>query len=200
MIKSSRIFVFSVLVAAVLIISCNSNFTPKPKGFFKILFPEKQYTSFNKEGYPYSFEYPVYADVIKDSTFFGEDTENPWWINVNFPQFNGKIFISYKEIGKNTLAKLIADAYTLTNKHTVKATGKEDSLMVNQYGVHGVFFKVLGDVATSYQFFLTDSVHHFLRGAMYLEATPNSDSAKPVNDFILQDMKHLISTFNWKKQ
>jgi len=195
-----KILLTFFVAAALLLQSCNSNFTPKPKGFFKIDFPEKHYTSFNIEGYPYSFEYPVYSEVIKDSTFFGEKTENPWWINLNFPQFNGKIFISYKEIGKNTLEKLINDAYTLTNKHTVKATGKDDSLMVNQYGVHGVFFKVQGDVATSYQFFLTDSIHHFLRGALYLEATPNSDSAKPVNEFILQDMKHLISTFNWKKQ
>ena len=112
---------------------------------------------------------------------------------------NGKIFVSYKEIGKNKFEKLVNDAFTLTGKHTVKATGKEDSLMVNKNGVHGMFFKVLGDVATSYQFFLTDSTKNFLYGAMYLEATPNSDSSKPVNEFILQDMKHLIETFNWKK-
>ncbi len=195
----SKIFLIIIATAATVFSACNSTFTPKPKGFFKIDFPEKKYTSFDKEGYPYSFEYPVYAQVIKDSTFFGEATENPWWINVNFPQFNGKIFVSYKEIGKNKFEKLVNDAFTLTGKHTVKATGKEDSLMVNKNGVHGMFFKVLGDVATSYQFFLTDSTKHFLYGAMYLEATPNSDSSKPVNEFILQDMKHLIATFNWKK-
>ena len=190
----------TILVGFALIIqSCNSTFTPKPKGFFKISFPEKSYTSFNKEGYPYSFDYPVYAQVIKDSTFFGEQTENPWWININFPQFKGKIYVSYKEIGPNSFDKLQNDAHTLIGKHFVKATGKEDSLIVNKNGVHGMFFKVYGDVATPYQFYLTDSVKHFLYGAMYLESTPNSDSARPVNDFILQDMKHLIETFNWKK-
>ena len=194
-----KILVIGFLGLVVMIVSCNSTFTPKPKGFFKIAFPEKQYTTFNKEGYPYSFDYPVYAQVIKDSTFFGQVPENPWWININFPQFNGKIYISYKEVDKNKLEKLLKDAFTLTGKHTVKATGKEDSLVVNEHGVHGMFFKVLGDVATPYQFFLTDSVKNFLYGAMYLEATPNSDSAKPVNDFILQDMKHMIGTFNWKK-
>ena len=193
---------WTVLVGVALImLSCNSTYTPKPKGFFKITFPEKNYTSFNKEGYPYSFEYPVYAEVIKDSTFFGEQTENPWWININFPQFKGKIYISYKEIGpdKNNFDKCIHDAYTLSGKHTVKATGKDDSLVVTKNGVHGMFFKFIGDVATPYQFYLTDSVKHFLYGAMYLESTPNSDSARPVNDYILQDMKHLIETFNWKK-
>ena len=195
---SFRIFAILFITVA-LLQSCNSNFTPKPKGFFKISFPEKNYTPFNKEGYPYSFDYPVYAKVVKDSTFFGEATENPWWINLNFPQFNGKIFMSYKEIGPNKFEKLIHDAYTLSGKHTVKATGKDDSLIVNQYGVHGMLFKFIGDVATPYQFYLTDSVKNFLYGAMYLEATPNSDSARPVNDFILEDMKHMISTFHWKK-
>lgn len=179
-------------------IYCNSTFTPKPKGFYTIQLPEKKYQTFNQQQYPYTFQYPVYGHVVKDSLFFGEVTENPWWINIQFPSLNGKIFISYKEVGKNSLQKLITDAYTLTNKHTIKATSKEDSLITTTNGVHGVFFRVYGDVATQYQFLLTDSVKHFVRGALYLEATPNSDSTKPVHDFLLRDMFHFINTFKWK--
>jgi len=178
--------------------SCNSPFTPKPRGYFKIEFPERKYQVFDQPGYPYAFEYPVYSSVVKDSTFFGEATENPWWVNIEFPQFNGKIYISYKQIGANEFEKLLNDAFNLTNKHSQKAYSIDDSLMITPNNVTGMFFKVGGDVATSYQFFLTDSVKHFLRGALYFEASPNQDSIGMVNDFVAADMRHLINTFRWK--
>jgi len=179
--------------------SCNSPFVPKPRGYFKIDLPKKEYQVFNQPGYPYTFEYPVYATIAKDSTFFKDAAENPWWININFPQFDSRIYVSYKVIGTNKLDKLINDAFTLTNKHTSKALSIDDSLINTKNNIHGVFFKVGGNVATANQFFVTDSVKHFLRGALYFDATPNEDSLAVVNDFLLIDMKHIINTFKWKK-
>lgn len=181
-----------------LAISCNSPYTPKPKGYYKIIFPEKKYQLFDKPGYPYTFEYPLYANVVKDSVFFKEATENPWWININFPQFNGRIYVSYKQIGINKLDKLVNDAFTLTNKHSSKANSIDDSLVITPNNIHGVFFKVGGDVATANQFFLTDSTKHFLRGALYFDATPNEDSLAIVNRFLVEDVKHFINTFKWR--
>jgi gliding motility-associated lipoprotein GldD len=66
-------------------------------------------------------------------------------------------------------------------------------------GITGIFFKVGGNAATARQFFVTDSVAHFLRGALYFDATPNADSLSVVNDFLEVDMKHLINTLEWKK-
>lgn len=177
---------------------CNSPYTPKPAGYFKIDFPEKKYQTFDKLGYPYSFEYPVYAHVIRDSTFFGDSTENPWWINIDFPQFDARIYLSYKIIGKYKLDSLLNDAFNLTNKHSIKASYIDDSAMNISNNVHGEFFKVEGDVATANQFFLTDSTKNFIRGALYFDATPNEDSLRPVNQFLVDDMKHLINTFKWK--
>lgn len=193
----TRLSFFSV-ITLVIFSACNSDYTPKPKGYFKIDFPEKQYRVFQQTGYPYSFEYPVYANVIKDSSFFGEATENPWWINIDYPQFNGRVHISYKQVGLNKLDKLVNDAFTMTNKHNLKAYSIDDSLMVTPNNVHGLFFKVGGNVATANQFFLTDSVTHFLRGALYFDATPNEDSLGIVNRFVLEDLKHMINTFKWK--
>ena len=181
-----------------LIISCNSNYTPKPIGYYAIPFPKKTYQVFDKPGYPYTFEYPVYANVVKDSTYFGETTENPWWININFPEFGGRIYVSYKEIAKNNFDTLIKHAYTLTGKHSSKAYSIDDSLINTPNHVHGVFFSVGGDVATANQFFLTDSTKHFLRGALYFDATPNADSLGIVNQFLLEDMKHIVNTFKWR--
>jgi gliding motility-associated lipoprotein GldD len=192
-----RLLIGSFCLAA-LLVACNSTFTPKPRGYFQVQFPEKQYQVFNEPGYPYSFEYPVYAKVVKDTTFFDSTPENPWWINIEFPQFGGRIYVSYKDLTRNDFSKLVNDAFNLTYKHTYKASSIDDSLMVTSNGVHGVFFKVGGNAATANQFFLTDSSRNFLRGALYFDVTPNEDSLLPVNQFLLKDMEHLINTFKWK--
>ena len=194
MIRYSRVYGLIIIF----LLSCNSNYTAKPKGYYKIDFPEKKYRLFNQVGYPYSFEYPVYATVVKDSTFFGETTENPWWINIDFPQFQGRIYVSYKEIGKNKFDTLIKHSFTLTGKHTSKAYSIEDTAIATINHIHGMFFTIGGDVATANQFFLTDSTKHFLRGALYFDATPNADSLGMVNSFLLEDMKHLVNTFKWR--
>lgn len=195
--KLSLLLITFIVAVFSLVTGCNSDYTPKPRGYFKIPFPKKEYKTFNQPGYPYSFEFPTYATVAKDSSFFGAATENPWWINIDFPQFNSRVYVSYKEIGKNKFDKLINDAFTMTNKHNMKAYSIDDSLISNPNNVHGVYFKVGGNVATANQFFLTDSTKHFLRGALYFDATPNEDSLGIVNRFLMDDVKHLINTFKW---
>ena len=194
-----RVTGFMIVVFSLLfLISCNSSYTPKPKGYFRIEFPEKKYQLFDQPGYPYTFEYPVYANIVKDTVFFGEATENPWWININFPSFNGRIYVSYKSIGKNSIDKLLNDAFNLTNKHTSKAYSIDESRIETPNQIHGMLFNVGGNVATANQFFLTDSAKHFLRGALYFDATPNEDSLGIVNLFLQEDMKHMINTFHWR--
>jgi gliding motility-associated lipoprotein GldD len=188
---------FCLVVCILVFIACNSAYTPKPRGYFKIAFPAHQYQSFNNPGFPYSFEYPVYARIIRDTSFFEAKPENPYWINIDFPQFNARMYISYKQITSN-FDKLRDDAYKMTYKHTYKATSIEDSLMKTPLGITGIFFSVGGNAATAKQFFVSDSVKHFLRGALYFDSTPNEDSLGIVNQFLQEDMKHLINTLQWK--
>lgn len=194
-----KTFPLKYILILVLFVSCNSEYTVKKKGYYKIDFPEHEYQKFDQPGYPFTFEYPVYAAIIKDSTFFEEATENPYWLNIDFPRFAGKIYISYKEIGtKNKFDKLVSDAFNMTFKHTSRATAIRDSLMRTDAGLTGVFFNVAGNTATAKQFFLTDSTRHFIRGALYFDATPNEDSLLIVNKFLQEDMKHLINTLKWR--
>ena len=192
----SKSIIFCLLLFAFQ--SCNSDYTIKQKGYFKIDLPEREYVTFNKPGYPYTFEYPAYSNVVQDSTFFEDQPENPYWVNIEFPSLHGKIYISYKDVRKNQFDKLVDDAFKLTYKHTTKATSIKDSLMRTPNGITGIFFKVGGNAATARQFFITDSTKHFLRGALYFDSTPNADSLGVVNDFLEEDMKHLINTLRWK--
>ena len=203
------ILIFIVGVA----ISCNSDFTPKPRAYYNIELPKHTYKTFDEKSFPYSFEYPVYASISQEGDSTGA---NPYWINVDFEKFNGHIYISYKKINgnsiykvktssgykdslvKNTFEGLREESYKLTYKHTVKASGIIDSSFVSDHGSTGVYFYVAGDAATSRQFYITDTTNHFLRGALYFDAAPNADSLSMVSDFLDVDMKHLVKTFKWR--
>jgi gliding motility-associated lipoprotein GldD len=196
--RYSRRFFFALFFS--ILLSCNSDYTVgKKRGYFKIDFPERKYRNFDQPGYPYTFEYPVYSSIIKDTTFFDAAPENPWWINIDFPQFEARVYLSYKEVGKNKFDSLVNDAFKLSYKqHTYKASAIDDSEMVTPNNIHGMYFSLAGNTATANQFFLTDSTKHFLRGALYFAATPNEDSISIVNDFLKKDIFHLINTLKWK--
>lgn len=192
-------FLLTVCCLGIFLSACNSDFVQKERGYFKIDFPKKQYQVFDRPGFPYSFEYPVYGTIIQDSLFFEEKAENPYWINIDFPQFECRLHLSYKEIGKHKFDSLVNDAFTMSYKqHTTRASAIQSQPFTTPNGVSGVYFTLKGNAATANQFFATDSVKHFLRGALYFNATPNEDSLRPVNNFLREDMQHLINTLRWK--
>ena len=193
-----KLFISYLLLLTSFFISCNSDPVPKPKGYFKIDFPEKKYVLFDKPGYPYTFEYPAYGTVVKDSTFFDDKPENEFWVNIDFPDFDGRLHLSYKVIGTNEFTKLVDDAFKMTSKHTLKATSIDEIPVKGGAGVSGFIFDVGGNAATGKQFFVTDSSKHFLRGALYFNSTPNYDSIQPVEQFLYKDMQHMIQTLKWK--
>jgi gliding motility-associated lipoprotein GldD len=202
-----------------MLMACNSDYSSKKRGYFRVELPARDYILFDREDFPYKFEYPAYASIMQDSTFFDRAPENPYWINLDFPGLNGRIFLSYKIIGGQTpiklknqdgtyrdsmtlneFDKLVNDAFNLTSKNDVVASSIRDSFFINKHGIPGVFFRVGGNAATARQFFMTDSSRHFIRGALYFENTPNADSLKPIVDFLSTDMEHLINSLEWKQR
>lgn len=172
---------------------------PKPRGFFRVDLPEKHaYKTFDSAGFPYVFEYPVYAKIVQDQNLIQEENE-PYWINVSFPELNAIIYLSYKKITPaSTLDKLIDDSYSLTGVHKKRADFIETPQINTANGLQGVFYIVGGNTASRYQFFVTDKTQHFLRGSLYFNATPNSDSLAPVNEYLRKDVEHLIETLRFK--
>lgn len=187
------------LLIICLVAACNSDYTQKPRGYFKISFPEKKYQVFDQPGFPYSFEYPVYGNIVKDTLFFEEKSENPYWINIDIPRFGARIYLSYKRVTPENFDTLVNDAYKMSYKqHTYKASAIDPAPFKISDSVAGVYFTLRGNTATANQFFVTDSTRHFLRGALYFGATPNQDSLQPVNDFLKKDLRHLIETVRWR--
>jgi len=182
----------SVLIFMLAITGCHRAYTPKPAGYLRIDFPEKAYRLFDS-AYPYSFEYPVYAYIVPDTDRFSE----PYWVNIDFPRFDGKIHISYKHV-RNNLDKYTEDSRTLAYKHTIKADAIKETLYVNDTSrVYGILYEIKGNAASSLQFFVTDSTRNFLRGSLYFNVQPNKDSLAPVISFFKDDIVRLMETVRW---
>jgi gliding motility-associated lipoprotein GldD len=82
--------------------------------------------------------------------------------------------------------------------HSIKADAIEEKMILNSnHNVYGTAYKLIGNSASNYQFYVTDSLQHFLRGALYFNCAPNYDSLKPSIEFLLPDLDTLINTLKW---
>lgn len=185
-----------IFMLALCAFACNSpEYTPKPTGYNRIEFPVKKYQPFVSKS-PYSFDFPVYANMYADST----DSSQPNWYNLTFPSFNARLHISYYPItSKKEFNVLMEDSRKLAYKHTVKATGIDEGIIkLPEKKVYGVFYTIEGNTASAAQFYLTDSNKNYLRGALYFNEAPKIDSVLPVINFIRKDLDQMIKTFRWK--
>lgn len=189
------ILLFSVVIICLLACTGNQPATPKPKGYFRINFPEKAYRTFNSDC-PFTFEYPVYAVMSKDT----DRNAQPCWNNLSFPQFNGNLHLTYHGVfSKVDYDKMTEAARTLAMKHTIRANAIDQKLInYPERKVYGIYYAIEGNTASSVQFFLTDSAKHYFRGALYFNERPQYDSIQPVVKFIKKDIDRIIETFKWK--
>ena len=181
------------VVCSIIFCSCDNEFAPKPKGYFRIDFPAKKYSLFDTL-YPYSFEYPNYAKPIA----YKGSIDNKYWMNLEFLPYRATLHLSYFGVN-NDLQKHLDESRTLAYKHTVKAEAiDENTISFPAKKVFGTVYQIRGNAASSLQFYVTDSAKHFLRGAFYFNVPPNSDSLAPVNEFITKDIQHFVSTLSWR--
>ena len=176
--------------------ACVQYETPKPRGYFRIALPEKEYKSFDS-GFPYHFQYPIYGEVVPDTREWAE----AYWADLVFDQFSARIHLSYKAVeDSDNLYEYLEDAHTFVHKHIPKATAIRDEIfMADDNRVFGMLFRIKGrEAASPLQFYATDSTDHFLRGALYFQTTPNNDSLAPVIEFLEEDVRRMLSTIEWK--
>lgn len=182
----SVLAIFSIMIVG----GCKKTHTPKPRGYYRIDLPEKEYQTL-EGNYPYTFDYPKYTTIDNDSS-------NKYWMNIEYAEINGKIHISYIPI-KNNLNQILEDTRELAYKHSIKADAINERMFIKpEKNVYGILYEIEGNAASSVQFFMTDSVKHYLRGALYFNVKPNKDSLAPVLDFVKEDITLLIESFEWK--
>jgi len=193
--KLKNLFLAPFILLLIISACQNNDYSPKPKAYFRIEFPKKQYAEFNQP-VPFNFEYPTYASIEQDKS---RDAHKDWY-NLHFKQFNGFLHLTYYDVsGKGEYDEMVEDARKLAFKHTIKATAI-DQKVINypDRRVYGIYYTIEGNTASSVQFFLTDSAKHYFRGALYFNERPQYDSIEPVVKFIKKDIDKMISTFKWK--
>jgi gliding motility-associated lipoprotein GldD len=173
--------------------SCRKTYTPRPRGYFRIAFPAKSYKPLSIP-LPYSFDIPVYSVLGRDSF----NMDQPYWITIDIPANHAQIHLSYKEIDNN-LGTYIEQSRNLVYEHTQKASAIEEQIFeMPSKRVFGTAYTIKGNAASPLQFYLTDSVKHFLRGSLYIKEIPNIDSLQPVISFLSKDVYRIIETTEWK--
>ncbi len=188
--------IMSLVLLAVGLYSCESNWLPRPPGYNRIDLPKHSYQKL-EQGYPYQLDFSTYSRVEADSFNLNEKE----WINLNYPDFGAKVHLTYKKIDQNTDFKILSnDAFNLTAKHQIKAYGIEEAILLTPNGYSAVVAELTGEVPTQFQFFVTDSTSHFLRGAVYFNTALKNDSLAPIIEFIKIDMAHLINSVNFEKK
>ena len=197
----NSLFPYSFFLLFILLLSCNDDpvLTPKPRGYPKIVYPERSYQQFTESYCDFTFEYPGYAKVIQDTLFFNDKPIHPCWFDVYIPDFDAKVHCTYFQIDqKNSFEKLRDDSFKLANKHTMKASFIDEFKIEKPNNVSGFAFNIEGAAASPFQFFLSDSTEHFVRGSLYFNTKINPDSLAPVVEFVKYDIMHMINSFAWE--
>ena len=81
--------------------------------------------------------------------------------------------------------------------HNKKANYIDEMRIERAGNVSGFAFVIDGPAASPFQFYLTDSTQHFLRGALYFNTQARPDSMAPIYQFVEADILKMIETFRW---
>lgn len=197
-----KISYFSALILLLSLVACSEEATvPKPRAYPKIEYPQKvTYSAFDTNFCAFTFEQPSYMTISQDTTSNNKNKKNLCWFNLEAPVFNATIHFTYEPVkNRDEVYHFFDDAYRMASLHDKKADFNNDYNFSNPAAkVYGVLFDIEGNVASEFQFAVTDSTHHALRASLYFNARPNQDSLKPMAEFVKADMMKMLNTLKWK--
>lgn len=177
------------LAALCFLASCNQAPSPKPPAYLSLEYPNADYEVFQQASCPFSFE----ANTLSEKKW-----DTSCRLTLSYSSHHADIFITYKPVQDN-LQNLLRDAQNLTQKHVVKAESITEQPFVNKaQNVFGMLYEVSGNAASLTQFYLTDSLQHFLTGSVYFRVQPNYDSLLPAAAYLKNDVVRLVESLQWK--
>ena len=190
MIRYQTLLFLSVMILT----GCNERQgLPKPRAYPRVEYPEKKYIQYDSASCPFTFEYPAYAEIRKK--------DQDCWFDLFMPAFNARIHCSYLPVkNREDYDDLIHDAFEIAKRINDRANYMEESRLLNHKGVSGLMLEWSGPAASPVHFFLTDTTAHFFKAALYFDAKVQPDSLAPITTFIKEDIRHMISSFEWRKE
>ncbi len=185
---------YLIMILPLMFFSCEEETpVPKPPTYLRLELPGHDYK-------PVMDSCPVHFELSELYTFRTiEAKENMYQGEIKLGPLNGSIYLHYWDMTE-PLAYYINNANDEIDRHKVKASKIADEQHLRPADrVFGTFFELQGDVATPFQFYLTDSVSRFAYAEVLFNSTPNYDSLKPSLDYLRVDLDHMIESFKWKE-
>ena len=185
------------LLILLICFSCGNDPVPKPKAYLRLEYPQASYDK-AKANVPFTFEKNILASNIKINTL--KSTSESYGVTLEYPTLKGTIFLTYKAINsREDLINYLRDAQNFTQKHTIKADEIIEQVYQNkERKVYGMFYEIGGNAASQSQFYVTDSISHFLTGSLYFYAKPNYDSILPAANYLQKDIQYIMETVEWR--
>jgi gliding motility-associated lipoprotein GldD len=181
-----RIVIISLIV--LFLYSCQDEIIIKPKAQLRLDYPAANYEKI-KGDLPYQFQKNKLAKLVSKK-------KNA--LNLYYPNMNATLYLTYQKVKGNNIDSLLRDAQKLAYDHMIKAESIPEQLFVNEeQNVYGMFYMINGNAATQAEFYATDSLKHFLNGALYFKAKPNFDSIYPAVVYLRNDMRILMESLRW---
>ncbi len=170
------------------LMACEGEMLPKPKAFLDLSYEKATYEKLSLQR-PYTF-------FVSNTSTIKDEPNN--WLKIQYPTLKASINITYRPI-KNNIRELIQESEKLVVKHTVKADKISSQVFTDdKKRVFGTLHEISGDAASQIQFHVTDSSHHFIKGALYFNVKPNYDSILPAVTYLKKDIMKLIETIKWE--
>lgn len=186
-----------ILITLLVILGgCDDDYTPKPHAYPRMDLPNPEFNLPDTSDWncPFIFEFSSASRIALDPRY----RDSLCWYNIHYPNLKATIHLTYNSV-KGDLSKHIEQNRKLAMKHISKASSIDEILVENDRDrVYGIVYDFEGETASDMQFFLTDSVNHFLRGALYFNVNPNKDSLAPAIKYVERDISHIIESFRWR--
>ena len=179
----------AALFLCFLILACNEEVVIKPEAKLRLDYPQASYNTVQLDC-PYSFKINTNATL---------NTAAGCNVDVEYPSMRATVYLTYQSVKNNNIDSLLYDAQKLTYDHTIKANSILEQPRVDSINkVYGMFYMIDGNAATQSQFYVTDSVNHFITGSLYFKAKPNFDSIYPAVVYLREDIRRIMETIKWK--
>jgi gliding motility-associated lipoprotein GldD len=180
---------------SILMLGCGDDPLPKPKAFLRLEYPNAVYEKAAIK-LPFSFE----KNHLTESSSGTKSSAGVNGLDIKYPSLKATIYLTYKKVEDDNLYDLLRDAQNLTQEHTVKADAISSNFFENEeHRVYGMLYEIGGDAASQSQFYVTDSINHFVRGSLYFYAKPNYDSIYPAAEYLKKDIKRIMESIEWKE-
>lgn len=184
---------YFVLILFIVSVSSCKDYSPKPKGYPHFEFSEPDYQSLNR------FQHFDFLVSDQSEILNLRDSLSYQWFDIRYPAWEATIHCSFIPVAKKNFRQMDEESRNFVYFHIRKAEQFQELEFENpDANVHGLLYKIHGNVASPIQFVLTDSVQSYFRGALYFDRVLNRDSIAPVINHIDKDIQTIIESFRWK--